>query len=115
MARVCRAGSEVVWAGRLGRLLAVVREADGERTLHLDDWSTAVDERTGIHHEELGSLRRRLTVRRPDRQPVVFRYRLPWSVLVLRFLDVAHDQWAAEADDPGLLLVELLGGTDDWK
>ncbi|MFF2746042.1 hypothetical protein ACFVVA_10900 [Kitasatospora sp. NPDC058048] len=113
MARVSWAGSEVLWVGQLGRLLAVVREVDGERILHIDDWSTVVDDRTEIRHS--GLLRCRLTVRRPDRPPVVFRYRLSWLVPVMILLDPTYDRWDAEQDDPGLLLVELLGGTDDWE
>ncbi|MFJ9443716.1 hypothetical protein ACIRRH_17840 [Kitasatospora sp. NPDC101235] len=114
MARVNWAGSEVIWVGQLGRLLAVVREADGARILHIDDWSTVVDDRTEIHHQG-GGRRRRLTVRQPGEQPVVFRYRLSWLVPVEMFLDISYDRWVDEENDPGLLLVDLLGGTDDWK
>ncbi|MFJ7906901.1 hypothetical protein [Kitasatospora sp. NPDC096204] len=113
MARVSWAGSEVVWVERLGRLLTVVREVDGERVLHIDDWSTVVDERTEISHQQCGLVRCRLTVRRPGLPPAVFRYRLSWSVPLSVLLDPTYNGWDADDDDPGRPLVAMLGGTFD--
>ncbi|WP_455753472.1 hypothetical protein [Streptomyces lavendulae] len=53
-----------------------------------------------------------MRVERPER--LVHRYRLPWPLQLAPLWSAAHDRWSAEADDPGLELVTLLGGTDDW-
>ncbi|GAB7187361.1 hypothetical protein ATKI12_7192 [Kitasatospora sp. Ki12] len=98
--------------GRLGRLLAVEREVDGRLILRIDDWSTVVDEWTAVHHRT-GPLRHRIVVRQPGRFPVEFRYRLRWAAQLAPLWEATHDLWSAEADDPGLDLVALLGGTDD--
>ncbi|MFE6053053.1 hypothetical protein ACFQ6N_20025 [Kitasatospora sp. NPDC056446] len=108
------AESRVVWSGRLGHLAVEVRETDGRRVLRIDDWSTVFDDRTGIHHHT-GVLRHRLVVRRPGLPPVVFRYRLRWLLQLAPIWEATYDRWSAEADDPGLELVEILGGTDDWS
>ncbi|MFE4517360.1 hypothetical protein ACFRMQ_24560 [Kitasatospora sp. NPDC056783] len=113
MARVSWAGSEVIWVGKVGRMLTVVREVDGERILHVDDWTTVVGDRTEIHLK-CGPLHRRLVIREPGREPVEFRYRLSWAAVLDPFIDFGWDRWRAEELDPGLVLVELLGGTDDW-
>ncbi|MFF7993984.1 hypothetical protein ACFZDG_29870 [Kitasatospora xanthocidica] len=86
---------------------------DGQLILQIDDWSTVVDERTVVHHHT-GVLRHRVVVRQPDRLPVEFRYRLRWAAQLAPVWEAAYDLWSAEADDPGLDLVTLLGGTDDW-
>ncbi|MFI8454949.1 hypothetical protein [Kitasatospora sp. NPDC085464] len=86
---------------------------DGQRILQVDDWSTVVDERTAVHHRT-GLLHHRLVVQQPGRPLVEFRYRLPWPIRSAPFWAATYDLWAAEADDPGLDVVALLGGTDDW-
>ncbi|MQS16781.1 hypothetical protein F7Q99_32485 [Streptomyces kaniharaensis] len=86
---------------------------DGQQVLQIADRSVVVDARTEVRHRS-DLLSRCITVRRPGRRPFVHRYRLPWMTQLAPLWEAAYDRWSAEADDPGLDLVALLGGTDDW-
>lgn len=87
---------------------------DGQRVLRIGDWSTVVTAQTEIRHRS-GLLSRRIIVRQPGQPPFVHRYRLSGLLQVAPLWEATYDRWSAEADDPGLGLVELLGGTDDWQ
>ncbi|MET9400583.1 hypothetical protein [Kitasatospora sp. NPDC002965] len=101
------------WSGRLGRQPASLREVDGRHLLQIGDRSTLLDARTGVRHRS-SLLSRRIIVHHPDRAPFVHRYRLPWMLQLAPLWETAYDRWSAAADDPGLTLIELLGGADDW-
>ncbi|MFF8613226.1 hypothetical protein [Streptomyces sp. NPDC015350] len=108
--------SGILWSGRLGRASAEVREADGRRVLRIGARSTVVDDRTRVvHRSGRFALSRRVVVLRPDQPVFTHRYRLPWRLTLAPYLEAGYDRWSAEADDPGLGLVEVLGGTDDWR
>ncbi|MER5297363.1 hypothetical protein ABT382_35935 [Streptomyces pharetrae] len=62
-----------------------------------------------------GWLGQRLTIAQPGEASFTHRYRLPWISQLAPLWEAAYDRWSAEADDPGLELTELLGGTDDWR
>lgn len=62
-----------------------------------------------------GLLGQRLTIEQPGEAAFTHRYRLPWAVQLAPLWEPTYDRWSAEADDPGLGLTELLGGTDDWR
>ncbi|BAJ31735.1 hypothetical protein KSE_59650 [Kitasatospora setae KM-6054] len=117
MGEVAADRSGVLWSGRLGRAVAELREEqDGRRVLRIGDRSAVVDGRTGIRHRTGRLLlSRRVTLTRDGRTVLTHRYRLPWRLQLCLFLDPAYDRWTAEEDDPGLVLVSLLGGTDDWQ
>ncbi|WP_406858833.1 hypothetical protein ABZO31_00745 [Streptomyces sp. HUAS MG47] len=105
----------ILWSGRLGRVAAEVRRVDGRPVLRIGDWSTVVDERTEIRHRTgRFALSQSIEVRRPGEPVFVHRYRLRLLLQLAPYLEASYDRWSAEADDPGLELVELLGGTDDW-
>ncbi|MFE9253683.1 hypothetical protein [Streptomyces sp. NPDC006879] len=106
--------SGILWSGQLGRLSAEVREVDGQRILRIGDWSTVVNAQTQIRHRS-GLLSHRLIVCQPAQPSFVHRYRLPWLLQLAPAWEATYDRWSAEADDPGLALVELLSGTDDWR
>ncbi|MFG2329570.1 hypothetical protein ACGFMM_08085 [Streptomyces sp. NPDC048604] len=107
--------SGVVWSGRLGRVPAEVRTTNGQRVLRIGRWSTVVDDRTEIRHRTgRFALSQRIIIRQPGRPPFVHRYRLPLLLQLAPYWEATYDRLSAEADDPGLGLVELLGGTDDW-
>ncbi|GAA1945138.1 hypothetical protein [Kitasatospora viridis] len=104
----------VLWRGRLGKKDVEVREVDGRCTLRAGDRSTVLDDRSTVRHRQ-GLLRNRIIVERPGEPAFVYRYRLHWMAQVYSpMFEGSYDRWSAEADDPGLGLVELLGGTDDW-
>ncbi|QKW22440.1 hypothetical protein HUT16_28185 [Kitasatospora sp. NA04385] len=108
--------TEAVQRYRLGRVTAEVREVDGRRVLRIGDWSTVVDDRTEIRHENgRFLLSQRIVVVQPGRPAFVHRYRLPWGKQLGPFWQVTYDYWDAEADDEGLPLVEFLGGTSNWR
>jgi hypothetical protein len=101
------------WSVRLGRKQVTVRNVEGRRVLRIGDWSTVLTPRTRIHHGT-HTWSRTLTIRQPDRPPHVYRYRLGLYAMLAPAVEPTYDRWAAEADDPGLDLVQALGGTDDW-
>ncbi|MGW2182156.1 hypothetical protein ACWCXX_29470 [Streptomyces sp. NPDC001732] len=108
--------SGVLWSGSLGRVSAAVREVDGQRVLRIGDWPTVVDARTQIRHQSgRFAPSQRIVVLQPGRPAFVHRHRLPRLLRLAPFREAAYDRWSAEAGDPGLELVEVLGGTDDWQ
>lgn len=86
---------------------------DGRRVLQIGDWSTTVTDQTEICHRS-SLMSQRIIVREPGRPEFEFRYRLRILLQLIILWDITYDRWTAEEDDPGLILVELLGGTDDW-
>ncbi|MFF7631575.1 hypothetical protein ACFZB9_00275 [Kitasatospora sp. NPDC008050] len=102
------------WSGLLGRTPADLRSVDGRWVLRIGDWSTVLDEQSEVRHRT-GFLRHRILVNHPDQAPFVHRYRLPWmSQLCAPMFEGSYDRLSAEADDPGLTLIDRVGGTDDW-
>jgi hypothetical protein len=103
----------IIWSEKVGREHVVLREADDHLVLQIGDWSTVLTHETWLHHET-HTLTRTITIRQPGRDPFVYRYQPSWFALLVPALEATYDRWSAEADDPGLRLVGLLGGTDDW-
>ncbi|MFC7245564.1 hypothetical protein ACFQO7_24080 [Catellatospora aurea] len=104
----------IVWADQLGGQLAELRQVGERRTLRIGDRQTVIGPDTTVRHR--GSLRRRqLVVEQPDAVPFTYRYRVPWRLVFLSLYDPTFDRFDAEADDPGLVLTDLLGGTYDWS
>ncbi|TLQ44947.1 hypothetical protein [Streptomyces marianii] len=53
--------------------------------------------------------------RRADRQGSVHTsVPLPWPLQLAPFWEATYNDVSAEADDDGLVLAHLLGGTSDW-
>ncbi|WP_327064743.1 hypothetical protein OG500_02790 [Kitasatospora sp. NBC_01250] len=113
MAGAHEGDSDVVWSEQVGRELVEVRRTEGRCVLRIGGWSTVLNPETRVHHESK-MITRRITVGDPGRPPFVYRYRLPWRGVLAPALEATYDRWSAEADDPGLRLVDYLGGTDDW-
>ncbi|MFD7730328.1 hypothetical protein ACFV6F_08090 [Kitasatospora phosalacinea] len=108
--------SEAVRQYQLGPVTAEVYRADGGWLLRIGEWSTLVDERTEVRHEDgRFLLSRRIVVVQPDRPAFVHRYRLSWGKTLAPFWQTTYDYWDAEDDDDGLVMVEFLGGTSGWR
>ncbi|WP_432134987.1 MULTISPECIES: hypothetical protein [unclassified Streptomyces] len=104
----------LIWSGVLGGTPARLDETDGRRVLTVGVRRTVIRPDTIVRHRG-GVLFQRLTVSTPGEPGLTHRYRLPWLLQLAPFREATYDRWAAEADDPGLRLTELLGGTDDWE
>ncbi|MGV9453159.1 hypothetical protein [Streptomyces sp. NPDC003635] len=104
----------LLWSGRLGRVRAELRRAGDRRVLTIGDRRIEVQPGAVVRHRS-GLLGQRLTIEQPGEAPFTHRYRLPWPSRIAPLREATYDRWAAEADDPGLRLTELLGGSDDWQ
>ncbi|WAZ19112.1 hypothetical protein STRCI_000140 [Streptomyces cinnabarinus] len=103
----------VLWSGQLGRRRATLRQVDGRRVLVIGDRRIIVRPEAAVRHRG-GLLGQRLVIEQPGEATFTYRYRLPWALQLAPLWEATYDRWSAEADDPGLDLTELLGGTDDW-
>lgn len=103
-----------LWSGQLGHLRAELRQAGGLRVLTIGDRRITLKPDAAVRHRS-GLLGQRLTVEQPGEATFTHRYRLPWASQLAPLYEATYDRWSAEADDPGLGLTELLGGTDDWR
>jgi hypothetical protein len=89
-------------------------QAGDQRVLTIGDRRIELKSGVVVRHRS-GLLGQRLTIEQPGEAPFTHRYRLPWTSQLAPLWEATYDRLSAEADDPGLDLTELLGGTDDWR
>ncbi|SBT94719.1 hypothetical protein GA0115233_110019 [Streptomyces sp. DI166] len=104
----------LLWSGQLGRRRAELRRVGDRRVLTIGERHLVVRADAVVRHRG-GLLGQRITIEQPGAATFTHRYRLPWVAQLAPLREASHDRWSAEADDPGLRLTELLGGTDDWR
>ncbi|WP_435059642.1 hypothetical protein [Streptomyces sp. bgisy060] len=97
--------------GTLGRTEFSVVRTDGVRKLTIGDWSTTLTPETQLRHRNRW-LCMEIRVAQPGRPEFVHRYHINWFLQLHSPFE--WDYLIAEMDDPGLELVESLGGVTDW-
>ncbi|MER6994350.1 hypothetical protein [Streptomyces sp. NPDC000410] len=103
----------LIWSGQLGRPRAELRRVGDRTVLTIGKRQITVRDDAVVRHRA-GLLYQRLIIEHPGEPTFTHRYRLHWALQLAPLWETTYDRWSAEADDDGLGLVEVLGGTDDW-
>ncbi|GGT62820.1 hypothetical protein GCM10014713_65250 [Streptomyces purpureus] len=104
----------LLWSGQLGRQRAELCQVGDRQMLIIGERRIVLKPDAVVQHR-LGWLGQRLTIEQPGEASFTHRYRLPWASQLAPLWEATYDRWSAEADDPGLVLTELLGGIDGWR
>ncbi|MGC0327024.1 hypothetical protein RKD23_000014 [Streptomyces sp. SAI-170] len=104
---------EVMWTGQLGKKSAELRRTGDRSVLTIGHRQAIIRSEARIWH--LSGVRPRIIIEHADEPSFIYRYRLSWVGIYALFLEACYDEWSALADDPGLDLVDHLGGYTDWR